>query len=176
MEKEQFLRLMQRYVANIAISGSTLRNQGAKGVAKKAREFLANLNLETLKKINPLQYPEQLEKWTDELKEKLPKDAKKWGTARKALNVFLVQTYLNRYLSAEYGLDGFEDVLETPLDKQATSELQKLADRQKLPRWDGIKKLTPDNSKRYQEFAAGYARQQGIPRARLDIMLWRVEE
>ena len=42
MENEKFLKLMQCYIANIAISGSTLRNQGSKDVAKNAGVFLVH--------------------------------------------------------------------------------------------------------------------------------------
>ena len=51
MEHEEFLKFMQRYAANIAASGSTLRNQGAKGVAEAGRNFLAELDLSKLRTI-----------------------------------------------------------------------------------------------------------------------------
>jgi len=175
MDKE-ILKLMQRYVANIAISGSTLRNQGAEGVAKTARAFLAELDLSVFCRIEPHQYSEQLDNWTEELKKRLPEGARSWGTARKALNVFLVQVFMNKYFAKEYGLTKFSDVLETPLDSQATSKLRKLAGRGQLPRWDSIKRLKSKDSLRYQEFASVYAKKQGISRACIDIMLWRVEE
>jgi hypothetical protein len=43
--EQEFLSLMQRYEANIAIGGSTLRNQGAEDVIEVARNFLARLDL-----------------------------------------------------------------------------------------------------------------------------------
>ena len=164
---------MQRYVANIAISGPTLRNQGAKGVVKTARAFLAELDLSVFCRIETHQYSEQLDNWTEELKKRLPEGARNWGTARKALNVFLVQVFMNKYLAKEYGLTKFSDVLETPLDSKATSKLRKLAGRGQLPRWYSIKRLKSKDSLRYQEFASVYAKKQGIPRACIDIMLWR---
>ena len=176
MENEKFLKLMQRYIANIAISGSTLRNQGSKDVAKNARAFLADLDLSVLCRIEPPDYINQLELWSDELKSKLPKDARNWGTARKALNVFLVQVFMNKYLADEYGLSKFGDTLETPLDSQAAAELRRLACRGRLPRWNSIKRLERKDSQRYQGFAADCAKQQGIPRACMDIMLWRTKE
>ena len=175
MEKHDFLRLMQRYVANIAIGPSTLRNQGADDVPKHSRTFLADLDLTVFGRIEPGQYSDVLDRWTNELQRRLPVGAQNWGTARKALNVFLTQTYLNRYLSEEHGLSDFGDVLETPLDSQAARMLRKLAGRGKLPRWEGIKRLRPENSRRYQEFAAEYAKEEGIQRACLDIRLWRAE-
>jgi len=175
MEKTDFLKQMQRYVANIAISGSTLRNQGAAGVTDTARKYLAKLDLGVLKKIDNSEYPDQLDEWTEELIQELPKRAKNWGTARKAINVFLVQAFLNKYLANKYGLARFGNVLETPLDSQAASELRKHARREevKLPRWRGIRGLKPETSSHYQEFASEVAKKKKIARACLDMILWR---
>lgn len=175
MDEEQ-LMLLQKYIANIAISGSTLRNQGAKGVVKKARHFLAQLNLMTFLEIEPRNYSDLLNEWTEDLGTELPTGAQNWGTARKALNVFLVQMFMNKYLAELYGLSRFDEVLETPLDSQAARKLRRIAGRGNLPRWDSIRKLTIEDSQNYQIFAKDYARQQGIPRACLDILLWRSDE
>jgi len=43
-------------------------------------------------------------------------------------------------------------------------------------RWESIIGLTVDDSDRYQEFASALAAEKGIPRACLDITLWRVKE
>jgi len=172
-KNQKFLRLMQRYVANIAISGSTLRNQGAKGVVEAARDFLAELDLSELKKIKPANYPRILEKWADDLKQKLPKGAKNWGTARKAINVFMVQVFLNKYLAEEYGMENLKDVLETPLDSYAANGLKKNAGDEQLPEWDTIKRLIDKSSKEYQECASQVAQQKDLTRACLDIILWR---
>lgn len=176
MDEEEFLTLMQRYVANIAISGSTLRNQGAAGVVEAARQFLAELPLNTFLDIQPVDYPGILNQWTEELRTQLPLGAQKWGTARKALNVFLVQVFLNKYLEEHYGLNEFGEVLETPLDSKATGRLRNMAGRGVLPRWNGIINLTAEVSQHYQDFATEYAGKVGLPRACLDILLWRAEE
>jgi len=173
MQNQEFLKLMQRYVANISIGGSTLRNQGAKGVAQAARDFLAELDLSGLNKIKPADYPKTLKKWTCDLKEKLPKGARHWGTARKAINVFMIQVFLNRYLAEEYGLNKLKDVLETPLDSYAARGLKRLSSMARLPRWDSIKGLTYESSKEYQECASKVAKQKDLTRACLDIILWR---
>jgi hypothetical protein len=126
------------------------------------------LKLKIFLEIQPEDYPGVLDKWTEDLKTKLPTGAQNWGTARKALNVFLVQVFMNKYLAKQYGLSKFSDIPETPLDSQATKKLRKIAGRGKLPRWDGIKRLKPEVSQRYQIFAADYAKQQGIPRSCLE--------
>jgi len=176
MDHEQFFKLMQQYVANIAISGSTLRNQGAEGVTGAARDFLAELDLSRLKTIEPADYAKVLAEWTSDLVNRLPEEAQNWGTARKALNVFMVQVFMNKYLAGEYGLDRFGAVLETPLDSLATKALRHRAGRGQLPRWEGIWQLSQEDSQHYQEFASQLAAKENIARACLDIMLWRVEE
>lgn len=176
MQGKDNLLQMQRYVANIAISGSTLRNQGAKGVINITRTYLANLDLYVLKKIDNSKYSDQLNEWTDELLRKLPNGAKNWGTARKGINVFMVQAFLNKYLSAEYELQKFADVLETPLDSKAATELQNLSGvNNELPKWKGIKNLSQESSRKYQKFASELAKNKNIPRACLDTILWRAD-
>ena len=92
MNGEDFSMSMQRYVADIAISASTLRNQGDAGVVTAAREFLSALALKELLHIDASQYPRLLARWTGEMQASLPVNARCWGTARKAVNVFMVQT------------------------------------------------------------------------------------
>jgi len=90
MQKSKFLKSMQRYVANVAISGSTLRNQGAKRVVTKARDFLAKLKLSPLSTLSPSDYPAWLDRNTVALRRHLPTNARKWGAARKAINIFTI--------------------------------------------------------------------------------------
>ena len=174
MNEEKFIRYMREYIANIAIGPTTLRNQG-KLVTKKARNFLIKektVDLSIFRKIKPSQYPKQLDRWTDLLRKKKIK----WGTARKALNLFMIQAFMNKYLAKKYGMNKFRNVLETPLDSQASKFLRKKAEeagRDKLPRWKGIKGLKQEDSACYQEFASDFSKREGIPRACLDILIWR---
>ncbi len=46
MNQQDFIKRIQKRVANTCIGNSTLRNQGAKGVAESARKFLYKLNVE----------------------------------------------------------------------------------------------------------------------------------
>jgi hypothetical protein len=106
---------------------------------------------------------------------RFPKGAKKnWGAARKAINLLMVAAYFNKVLSREYKLDKFKDVLETPLDGIAAKELREFARKNLKLRlqFPGIKHLTPQVSEQFQNVASNYARQIGIPRAELDLILW----
>jgi len=170
-----YLKLVHRYFANSAIGPSTLRKQGAPGVAKAARKFLRKLNISKLTDKQANEYQSWLDKKTDGLMKKFPKGAKNnWGAARKAINLLMVAAYFNKVLSRKYKLDKFKDVLETPLDGIAAKKLREFA-RKNLNlrlRFLGIKNLTPQVSEQFQNVASVYARQKGIHRAELDIILW----
>jgi hypothetical protein len=175
MDEEQRLKLMiHRYIANRAIGRSTLRNQGVRGVAKAARKFLRKLNISKLAEKQAKEYHSWLDKKTDGLMKRFPKGAKKnWGAARKAINLLMFAAYFNKVLSREYKLDRFKDVLETPLDGIAAKKLREFA-RKNLNlrlRFPGIKHLTPQVSEQFQKVASAYAKQKGIHRAELDIIL-----
>lgn len=164
---------MQRYVANVAITPSAVRGRGSKGVASTVQQYLARLDLDPLASLDPATFRTWLDTTTNELILALPDNARKWGLARKLLNIFLVQSFLNLHLNKEHNLSRLGDALETPLDAMATRELRKRAGRRALPRWTTIRKLRPADSDRYQDFALGEASRIGIPRACLDIVLWR---
>ena len=44
-----------------------------------------------------------------------------------------------------------------------------------LPRWPGVKYLTPEVSEVYQAFASKVARREGLKRVHLDAYLWARE-
>jgi len=173
---KKLLKLIQRYIVNVSIAGSTLRNQGAKGVTEAAREFLYELDLSKFRNTASVRYLRLLDRWTGDLRQALPRGARNWGTARKALNVFMIQAFLNRYLAKEYGIQKFAAVLETPLDSYATKTLRKFMGRGKLPSWPGIKSLTPGCSADYQMAASRFAKEKQIPRGLLDVVIWRSDE
>jgi hypothetical protein len=168
-----FTKAVQRYVANVGISGSSLRNQGAPGVVKKARTFLSELNLESLNAIHPSKYTTWLDEETDALTQRLPVKAGRWGAARKAINIFMAHAALNRVLAAAFGLVKFGDVMETPLDSVAACELRLKPGGERLPPWPGVGRLTKEISQQYQTVASEVAMREGIPRACLDVILWR---
>jgi hypothetical protein len=178
LDKNNLLTLIQRRVANGVIGASTLRNQGAKGIVKTAREYLSYLNLEDFKDI-PSQdkFNRLLNTRTEELKKKFPKGAKNWGTARKALNVFLMRSFFDRFLTKTYQLDKLEKFLEIPLDGHVVNCLKKDDKKNKLPKWEGIKNLKKEDSNKYQEYAKGFAEKEGYKaRIYLDLIFWRSDD
>jgi hypothetical protein len=174
IDRTDFLEHLQSYVANVAIGASSLRNQGAPRVIEKTRTFLAGLQLRHLKGLAPSRYADWLDRTTCKLQASFPDGAKeKWGAARKAINIFMCHARMNRELAAEYELERLADVMETPLDKLSATKLCEWAGVGKLPRWRGVGALIPDDSRAYQDFALEIAKQNGIPRASLDVLLWK---
>ena len=175
MKNEEFLKKIQNRLASGVTSSSALRNQGAPGVVQAAREFLSCLDLKPLGKVPTGRYTKTLDTWTERLRRKLPRGAKNWGTARKALNIFLVEVFFNRFLGPKYRMDRLKDALETPLDSQARDEIRRFARKRglSLPDFRTIRGLTDQVSREYQEAASRMAAENRIPRACLDLIVWR---
>lgn len=177
MDKKKKLRHLQRYLANIAIGPTTLRNPGVPGVRRAAIKFLVKIDLRRLRGTKPRQYTDVLYSWTKKLMRSFPRGARRnFGAARKAVNLFMAQAYFNREMAAQYGLRRFANFLETPLDSGAASKIrsyaQKKCGRHTLDRWKGIKNLAQEVSQQYQVQARKLAKQWALPRGELDIVLW----
>jgi hypothetical protein len=175
MQDQAYLRKMQRYVAEVAITPSALRNLGAKGLVSRAQNFLAAIDLKTLSAIGPSAYSGWLNQKTEDLlKEWAVGDL--WRPARKSVNIFMVMASLNRFLCAAYALDRLEDAFEVPLDNYVAKTVLARAKKKglshdELPRWLAIKQLDPKTSEKLQEFAAAMAKEWEIPRGRLDVVI-----
>jgi len=84
---------------------------------------------------------------------------------------------LNVFLRPAYGLDRFENVLEVPLDNTVKKKLRQFGLSNNMfpgafPRWDSIKRLTQQDSDKYQQIADALSKQLGVPRGRLDVVLF----
>jgi hypothetical protein len=87
------------------------------------------------------------------------------------LNIFLRDCFYNAYLRDAYGLAVAEPWFEVPLDRVVADGLKENLDVV-LPRWPGVKRVTPDLSARYQDGAMSLSRDWGITRVHLDTYLW----
>jgi hypothetical protein len=120
-----------------------------------------------------------LDRETNRLILLLPDGAQNWGTARKAINLFLGEAYYNRFLCEAFGLTRSEQFLEVPLDRQVADYLRQKASASgtSLPRWPGIRDLKQPVSDAYQTFAREYAlgRGAGWARIHVDVLAWRRE-
>ena len=164
---------LKRRTAELAIGSSTLRNQGAVGVVKATRQFLANLDLKVFS-VNSIQkFNKALDRSTEDLIRVLPKSARNWGTARKALNIFLRDCIYNQFLSSHFTISQIHPWLEVPLDSHVASGLRATSHKKNLPRWGSIKKLKREDSDKYQDAAEKVADKIECNRVDLDIYLWR---
>jgi hypothetical protein len=143
--KKEDLKLLHHRIAHFALGPSTLWNQGAKGVLKKAREHLKGVHLKYFSKKTCDEFRRALDKETERLRKNLPKGAQNWGAARKALNIFLRDVLYNYHLSTEYRLRPIEKWLEVPLESYVATALKKTHEGKDLPRWGTIKHLTKED-------------------------------
>jgi hypothetical protein len=92
--------------------------------------------------------------------------------ARKLLNIFLRDASYTTYLKDAYSLDLGEHNYELPLDSITAKRLRAEASEGALPRWRGVKHLTPEESDILQAAAATIAASRGIARIHLDAYWW----
>jgi hypothetical protein len=172
MTKKDFLAAIQSRTARVAIGASTARGRGSKGAVRAARRFLARLRLAGFGVRNRPRFETRLNRATTRLVAALPRRARRWGLARKFLNIFLRDCLYTKYLADANGLDRVEELLELPLDSITAKELRKAAGRGQLPRWPGVRKLTKGTSARYQAVALEEAQKEKIARVHLDAKYW----
>jgi len=135
--------------------------------------FLMSLKLERFHKKSEAAFLRELEVATNQLSVRLPTGARKWGSARKFLNIFLRGCSYNKYLCSHYKLHLLEPWLEVPLDSHVAKGPKRIAGRGNLPRWPGVIHLTPEDSALYQNCASEAARVDGVNRVDLDVKFWR---
>ena len=155
----------------MAVGPSTARGQGARGVVGALRVALDEVPLARLAKSRQASFARSLDASTQTVMAALPRPARSWGLARKCLNIFLRDCFYNAYLRDAYGLAVAERWFEVPLDRVVAEGLkEQLTDV--LPRWPGVKRVTPDLSARYQDGAMNLSQEWGITRVHLDTYLW----
>jgi hypothetical protein len=167
------IKEMQRFVANISITPSAVRSRrGAKGAMHTVIKFLAVLDISSL--ADASRFSRWLDDTTDQLLSRLPSDFQFWGTARKCVNIFLRDASYNALLRENFRLDILDPVLETPLDRWVASGLRCDAGRNRVPPWDTIIGLKPEEHAIYQAVAAEVAREKyNTYRANLDLWYFR---
>jgi hypothetical protein len=173
MKPDKFIEKMCVWTGLTAVGPSALRCQG-KDVLKATQEYLGKLDLAVIPVSTPKEYADWLNTATESLLEVLHKkiENKPWGTARKALNLFMRNVLYNRYLNDHFNLGKLEPWLEIPLDSAVAKGLKHRAGHGNLPQWPGLKKLKWDVSKEFQDFAAKHAENERIERVHLDVYLW----
>jgi hypothetical protein len=123
---------------------------------------------------NPTRFRSALNGKTRHLRRTLPRGARRWGLARKLLNIYLRDCLYNQYLNRAFHLDRAEFLYEVPLDSITAHGLKRAAGRGELPAWPGVRKLTLPVSAKFQQFALELARRKGTARVHLDAVYWSV--
>lgn len=169
---DDFLAQMRTHVAYTSVGASTVRGQKTPGLVSTLRVLLAEVDLERLAKLDPDDFPGFLKDETKRIKKGMPAKAQHWGVARKVLNIFLRSATYNHYLRHQFNLHRFEELLELPMDSLTAKGLKAISTPRSLPRWMGVKYLTPAENKLFQVRAAEIASEREIARVHLDIYLW----
>jgi hypothetical protein len=74
------------------------------------------------------------------------------------------------YLSRAYGLRAAERFFEIPLDSMTAEHIWK--EVPELPRWKGVRHVSPEMSGTYQAAALPLARKQRVCRVHLNAIWW----
>ena len=168
----RLIRAIQVREAVTSITTSALRNQGKAGVIDVVRNFLSNLNMRRFGVYREATFKRKLDVVTRELMRAMPKDARSFGAARKALNIYLRNASYNCHMREFFGLSQLDEWGEVPIDSVVVREMKAKAGRGKLPRWHGVKNLTPQDNEVFQAYAADMAKEMKIQRIHLDTYLW----
>jgi hypothetical protein len=171
--KRQLVEQVRNRVAQTAVGPSALRNQGGRYVVQRAREFLRRIDLSRINVNTEAEFRRRLDKLTEALRSSLPQGARNWGTARKALNLFLRDAAYSFYLREHYDLARLEPWLEVPLDSLTAAGISRSHKGSAVPPWPGVKHLTPQVSDAYQEAASQIGESAGTYRVHLDLSWWR---
>ena len=174
----ELIKRIQEYVALTSIDITVLRGS-PKGSVKAAAEFCAGLDLGKFGIKRKSLFCQRLDGLTEALEALLPGGGPSWGTARKVLNIFLHNAFYNHYLRQQFRLSDAEQLFEVPIDhavskglKRAVKQLEGYTHHRRLPAWGGVKHLTPDQNRKYQEAALLVAENLGVTRVHLDVLLW----
>lgn len=173
LSKGDFLRYVQLRIANTAVGPSTVRGMGPRGTVEAARRYLADIDIAVFAQDSQRHFATRLNRETLRFMKGLPAGARRWGIARKLLNIFLRGAAYNRYLNDAYDLPNVEPWLEVPLDSHVAKALRAEDGGEELPRWRTVIGLEPAVSQQYQDFAAVVARRKGMHRVHLDLLYWR---
>jgi hypothetical protein len=169
----EFLGYLQKRAANGATGSSAIRGMAPAGTGKKIHQYLMSIKLGVYVFHTSDEYLKKLDKETEGLLKYLPEDAKKWGMARKCLNIFFRNCAYNKYLCKYYKLNHIEPFLEVPLDSHVGKGLK--LESSELPKWPGVTKLDSKTSLEFQKKAQELAYKKRVFRVHLDDYLYRGE-
>ena len=175
---DELFEKVRWHAAQTSVGPSTLRTP-VSGTVAVARKGLFGVRLDRLADASDAgAFARELNHQTRRIRGRLPNGARRWGSARKVLNIYLRSVLYNAYLSAAYSFGRVEDWLELPLDSYTVKWLRKeYRDLcgEKLPHFPGVAAADFRVYAAYQDAAAEVAAEMydGISRVHLDVYYWR---
>ena len=166
-----FLARVQNFTAQGAIGPSTLRNAGSARTVSSARAALTTARLDGFRVRSRADFQHQLNRLTRHVRRALPPPAAKWGTARKATNIFLRNALYNTNLADEYGLHRLEPWLELPLGSYTVRGLR--AEESGLPKMARLFARGLVAVRRLPRGSIQGRPASGRARVHLDMLWWR---
>ncbi|RIK72920.1 MAG: hypothetical protein DCC68_25730 [Planctomycetota bacterium] len=173
---EAFMATMKRHVAHLSVGASTVRGQRTKGLVGAARSALCAVDLARFAVKQRNIFDRRLDDATEVVSRRLPQSARSWGLSRKITNIFLRLALYNRFLCEHYDLHRAEAFYEVALDSIVAKCIKRRSEGYPLPTWPGVKHLTADVSKVFQQRASEIADEKGIFRVHLDMIFWTERE
>jgi len=167
-----YIDSIHRYIAYGSVAASTVRGLRTKGVVAAAREALHNVDLKPYGVATADSFRSRLDADTENVRLALPDGMQFWGVARKVLNIFLRGALYNTYLTAHFGLSDLDACYEIPLDSLSAAGIRDNTSERPLPRWVGVKYVTPEINDQFQELATTIAAERDTLRVHLDAMFW----
>jgi hypothetical protein len=186
MTELEYREKLQRRLAQTTIGAQALRNQGAPGMVRIARNFCEQIDVQNFFDALPNQttYNTFLNNHTAQLQAaflqaEFPVD--NFGAARKVLNLFVRELVYNGYFSSQYHLpteyaanNHAISNLEIPLDRDVANGIRDHFNGP-LPEFPGIRRLTPEVHRAYQQAAEQIASEDETARIHLDMRYYRAE-
>lgn len=155
-----FEERLKRNLTERSVGASAMRGQARKGGIAKVREALSEISVEVLGRVrNQTRFRVWLDRETERIRDRASRHGVKWGTSRKALNLWLRDIAYNHYFRSSYGLERVEPWLEVPLDSYTAKFIRAEIKRRGLmlpsllPQWTTVKAVTPIFSDAYQDAA-----------------------
>lgn len=168
--RRPFLSHIRAYTVRCSVTASAARGQRSPGLVQAARDHLLTVPLQRFGVASQPRFRSALDRETERFVLALPRRARHWGVARKLLNIYLRNALYTSYLSDAHGLRTAESWYELPLDRIVAVALRRTA--LWLPRWQGVKHLTPELNARYQDAARAVSAEYAVAPVHLDAMWW----
>lgn len=138
MDETESLREQRQRAARLAVPPSATRNQGGPGIVEASRDFLSGLDTAPFSKGDCEGVRRALGEATNELESALREKGRRWGLARKLLDIFLRDALYRAILRRPSDLAWVDTCLvEMPRDSITAGRIKEETPPRSLPAWPG---------------------------------------